>query len=96
MFIGIMACPRSVTSDGLEQQMGVNHIGHFLLTTLLLPVLESSGSAAQPSRVVNVSSMANALFGGQLDFTDFNADKSYDAWLRYGDSKCSTIENFLT
>ncbi len=89
-----MACPRKLTSDGLEQQMGVNHVGHFLLTTLLLPILEKFGTTNQPSRVINVSSLGNCLFapldvGVRLD--DFNAEKNYNEWIRYGESKLANI-----
>lgn len=90
---GVMACPRTETSDGLEQQLGVNHVGHFLLTTSLLPVLEKSGSEKEPARVINVSSMGNGLFASPegVNLDDFNAEKSYDQWVRYGESKLANI-----
>lgn len=53
-------CPKWVTEDGFETQLGVNHLGHFLLTNLLIGVLKRSS----PSRVVNVSSIAHK--GGNL------------------------------
>lgn len=59
---GVMACDKMYSSDGLEMQFGVNHVGHFLLTTELLDVLKRSGSAESPSRVVTLSSYASYLF----------------------------------
>ncbi len=62
---GVMACPKTLTSDGLEMQFGVNHIGHYLLTKELLDVLKSSGTAASPSRVINLSSRGHFMFAPQ-------------------------------
>lgn len=47
---GVMACPELRTKDGFEMQLGTNHLGHFLLTTMLLPLLtDSSRCAALPA-----------------------------------------------
>ena len=64
---GIMALPQHTLSpSGVEMQMNVNHMGHFLLTGLLLPNLRASA----PARVVDVSSRAGARLGQHLDVTD--------------------------
>ncbi|OQS01804.1 hypothetical protein THRCLA_05747 [Thraustotheca clavata] len=90
---GVMACPKTMTSDGLESQFGVNHIGHFYLTKLLLPVLLKSASASNPSRVVNLSSMAQYLYAPNegIIFDDLNAEKSYKTWERYGQGKLANV-----
>jgi retinol dehydrogenase-12 len=46
---GIMACPKALTVDGIESQFGVCHVGHFHLTSLLLPMLIKSGSVEAPT-----------------------------------------------
>jgi NAD(P)-dependent dehydrogenase (short-subunit alcohol dehydrogenase family) len=77
---GIMACSKSKTSDGIEMQFGVNHLGHFHLTKLLLPLLEKTGATSgKPSRVVNLSSMGQFLFAPETGilFDDINGETSY-------------------
>ena len=90
---GIMACPKSTTKDGVESQFGVNHLGHFYLTNLLLPVLSKSGTKETPSRVVNLSSMAQFVFAPKdgILFDDINGDKHYHDWQRYGHSKLANV-----
>jgi len=68
---GVMTAKRQVTADGLEMNFGVNHVGHFLLTDLLLPLLKASA----PSRIVVVSS--NMHPSGKLDFDDLAMEKSW-------------------
>jgi len=83
---GIMVPPLSWTVDGFETQMGVNHLGHFALTGLLLPRLLE----AQRPRVVVVSSQAHRM--GRLDLTDLAWRKrSYRKWQAYGDSKLANL-----
>jgi len=90
---GVMACPLQYTSDGLEMQFGVNHISHFLLTKLLLPVLTRSGTQESKSRVISLSSIGNWLYspacGILLD--DLDGKKCYHKWERYGQSKLANI-----
>jgi len=90
---GVMACPKSVTADGVETQFGVNHLGHFYLTKLLLPILTKTGTQDHPSRVVNLSSMAQFLFAPKegIKFDDLNGDKHYHDWERYGQSKLANV-----
>eukprot|EP00276_Gloeochaete_wittrockiana_P006118 CAMPEP_0184653624 /NCGR_PEP_ID=MMETSP0308-20130426/11357_1 /TAXON_ID=38269 /ORGANISM="Gloeochaete witrockiana, Strain SAG 46.84" /LENGTH=304 /DNA_ID=CAMNT_0027089205 /DNA_START=132 /DNA_END=1046 /DNA_ORIENTATION=- len=82
---GVMATPRSLTRDGFELQFGVNHLGHFLLTNLLLEQLRESA----PARVVVVSS--NLHEKGHINFEDIMSEKSYDRWGAYGQSKLANI-----
>ena len=49
---GVMACPFMATKDGFEMQFGTNHLGHFLLTNLLMPAIRSG----QNPRIINLSS----------------------------------------
>lgn len=78
---GVMRCPRTLTKEGFEQQLGVNHLGHFFLTLQLLDAIK----AAAPSRIVNVSSAAHLR--GQIKFDDLNSEQSYDPAEAYNQSK---------
>ena len=83
---GIMVPPYSKTEDGFELQFGTNHLAHFALTGLLLPLLEST----QNSRIVTVSSQAH-LFGN-VDFDDLAwEERKYSGIKAYGDSKIANL-----
>jgi len=85
---GVMACPYTLTADGVEMQFGTNHLGHFLLTNGLLDVLEKSA----PSRIVNVSSEGHKLAPtGGVDFEFINDEEKYKPWIAYGRSKLCNV-----
>jgi NAD(P)-dependent dehydrogenase (short-subunit alcohol dehydrogenase family) len=78
------------TSDGFEQHMGVNHLGHFALTMHLLPLLRKSAKDFPTgARIVNVSSMIHIL--SRLIASDLHSRKSYSATTAYANSKCAQI-----
>ncbi|MFE4861558.1 oxidoreductase [Streptomyces sp. NPDC056670] len=82
---GVMALPYGRTADGFETQFGVNHLGHFALTGLLLPRLRAAGAA----RVVSVSSGMHVL--GNVDLRDLNSERHYRRWVAYGRSKSANL-----
>jgi len=84
---GVMMCPLTRTEDGFEMQIGTNHLGHFLLTNLLMPLLKR---AAPDARIVNVSSLAHER--GRMNFDDINYEKrSYSPAGAYGQSKLANV-----
>lgn len=87
---GIMATPYSETENGYEIQFGTNHMGPFLFTQKLLPMLEATAEK-EDVRIVNVSSTGHqfAPSGGIL-FDNINM-KDYNTWRRYGQSKLANI-----
>jgi NAD(P)-dependent dehydrogenase (short-subunit alcohol dehydrogenase family) len=83
---GVMASPFERTADGFELQFGTNHLGHFLLTALLMPTVLASA----PARIVNVSSAGH--FGSDIVWDDINYERRpYDKWDAYGQSKTANI-----
>ncbi|XP_078684463.1 polyprenol dehydrogenase-like [Branchiostoma floridae x Branchiostoma belcheri] len=86
---GVMLTPYSLTEDGFETHFGINHLGHFLLTNLLLDVLRSSGKPDRWSRVVFVSSAVHSI--GDIDFANLNSSKHYSPHARYAQSKLANV-----
>lgn len=90
---GVMALPASTTKDGYEIQFGTNHLGHALLTKLLMPILQRTADEGSDVHIVNLSSAGHALPPkGGLVLKEANTDmSSYNTWVRYGQSKLANI-----
>ncbi|MEQ9462103.1 MAG: SDR family NAD(P)-dependent oxidoreductase [Haliea sp.] len=87
---GVMACPHGETAQGFEMQLGTNHVGHFLLTGLLLPALRAGATEGRAARVVNLSSAGHRY--SAFDFEDPNyRQRAYDKWEAYGQSKTANV-----
>jgi NAD(P)-dependent dehydrogenase (short-subunit alcohol dehydrogenase family) len=88
---GVMSTPEGRTEDGFETQFGTNHLGHFLLTELLLDVLQASA----PSRIVCVSSVAHVGIRKQpaeVRLEDLHFEKRpYDGVQAYSQSKLAIV-----
>ena len=83
---GLFSTSLQKTKHGIELQFGVNHLGHFLLTNLLLDPLK----AAPEARVVNVSS--NAHYNGEIDFNNLRGEKNnYTGMRAYAQAKLANV-----
>ena len=80
---GFISLDRQETKEGLERQFGINHIGHFLLTTSLLDVMGNG------SRIVNVASGAHKT--GKIHFDDINLHKGFNVIKAYSQSKLANV-----
>lgn len=79
---GVMACPLGRTQQGLEWQLGVNHVGHFTLLQTLLQSLRNANGA----RLITLSSIAHRM--SPVRFEDMNyQQRDYDKWQAYGQAK---------
>ncbi len=82
---GVMVPPYQQTKDGFELQFGSNHLGHFALTGLLLPLLKKT----EESRVISLSSIAHR--GGTIYFDNLDGSKGYKPMEFYRQSKLATL-----
>jgi NAD(P)-dependent dehydrogenase (short-subunit alcohol dehydrogenase family) len=82
---GIYLSKRVVTADGFEATFATNHLGHFLLTNLLLELMKASA----PSRIVNVSSEAHGM--GHIKFDDLQGERKYSGHKAYSQSKLANV-----
>jgi NAD(P)-dependent dehydrogenase (short-subunit alcohol dehydrogenase family) len=76
---------RSITEDGIESTLAINHVAYFLLTELLLERLKSSA----PSRIVNVASAAHTY--GHIDLSNLQGERDYGGFRAYANSKLANI-----
>ena len=76
---------RTLTKDGFETTFGVNHLGYFLTTKLLLDTIKASA----PARIVSVSSSAHV--GGRIHFDDLQGERSFAGFGAYGQSKLANV-----
>ena len=83
---GVMACPLAHTEDGFEMQFGTNHLGHFVLTKHLLPLVVKG----RGKRIVNLSSRGHHIDQVHLDDPNFE-NREYEKWASYGQSKTANI-----
>ena len=82
---GVVSNDFTKSADGFELTFAINHLGHFLLTNLLLDRIKEAPSA----RIVNVSSFAH--HGARIDFNDLNSERRYGRLTAYGRSKLANI-----
>jgi retinol dehydrogenase 12 len=82
---GALFSRRRLSQDGLEMTFALNHLAYFLLTNLLLDLLQAAG----PARVVNVSSEAHRH--ARLDLSDLQGEHGYSGWRAYAGSKLANI-----
>lgn len=89
---GIVAlAKRTMTEDGFEKQMAVNHLGHFHLTNMLLPYLINAASQNKPSRIISVSSDQNRNVDPAFIESSILESKVYSPFSAYANSKMANI-----
>ncbi|CAI0414531.1 unnamed protein product [Linum tenue] len=90
---GIMACPFSISEDNVELQFTINHLGHFLLTNLLLGTMKKTTHASnKEGRIVILGSLAHIfMYNGGIQFDKINDESEYFGMRAYGQSKLANI-----
>lgn len=88
-----MMCPEHMkTKEGYDLQFGTNHLGHFLLTNILLPKLQKSAASGHNTRIVIVSSLAHTMTNGiRFDDVNFKTAGSYTPGKAYAQSKLANV-----
>jgi len=86
----VMKCRKMVTKEGIESQLGVNHMGHILLTHLLKPSLEKADTNGRVIFLMNLDYRK-----GDINFEDLNSDKNYDADVAFYQSQLANMLSVL-
>ncbi|XP_048715763.2 polyprenol dehydrogenase isoform X3 [Caretta caretta] len=86
---GVMLVPERKTEDGFEEHFGLNYLGHFLLTNLLLETLKQSGTRSHNARVITVASATHYV--GRLHLNDLQSRCSYSPHGAYAQSKLALV-----
>nr|XP_014346183.1 PREDICTED: dehydrogenase/reductase SDR family member on chromosome X [Latimeria chalumnae] len=85
----VMLVPHRKTEDGFEEHFGLNYLGHFLLTDLLLDLLKQSGTLSCSARVITVSSATHYV--GELNLNDLQSRQCYSSHGAYAQSKLALV-----
>ncbi|MCJ1434450.1 hypothetical protein MMC27_003818 [Xylographa pallens] len=89
---GIMACPMGETAEGYEIQFGTNHLGHALLTKLLLPtMLKTASEPGADVRIITLSSYGHTMAPPSGIIFDKATLAQQTPWVRYGQSKLANL-----
>lgn len=90
---GVMQCPYQLSRDGIELQLATNHIGHFLLTSLLLETMKESAVESKiEGRIVNLSSSYHKYsYAEGIRFDKINSSEGYSQLGAYGQSKLANL-----
>ncbi|XP_056183372.1 dehydrogenase/reductase SDR family member on chromosome X isoform X1 [Falco biarmicus] len=86
---GVMLVPERKTEDGFEEHFGLNYLGHFLLTNLLLDTLKQSGTHSHNARIITVSSATHYV--AKLHLSDLQSRCSYSPHGAYAQSKLALV-----
>ncbi|KAK2879559.1 hypothetical protein FQN49_000752 [Arthroderma sp. PD_2] len=81
----------TVDKQGIEMQLSANHLGHFLLTNLLMPALLTAAKKEQGVRIVNLTSLGHRISAFRFDDFNFSDGDTYDPWTGYGQAKTANI-----
>ncbi|XVE64821.1 hypothetical protein DITRI_Ditri07aG0132600 [Diplodiscus trichospermus] len=90
---GVMGTPFMLSHDNIELQFATNHLGHFLLTNLLLETMKNTAHKSnREGRIVNLSSEGHRFaYREGICFDKINDESGYNSWFAYGQSKLANI-----